>query len=86
MHVNLLIINIYKDRNWYNESVSPTIFVLTCDLSLLLPPEFSLFRCLFLFLHLPGRAIGARILLGDRDVDITLSRLATAVSDSKSER
>jgi hypothetical protein len=34
----------------------------------------------------PGRAIGARVLLGDRDVDITLSRLATAVSDSSSKR
>ena len=33
-----------------------------------------------------GRAIGARVLLGDRDVDITLSRLATAVSNSSSKR
>jgi pheromone shutdown protein TraB len=32
-----------------------------------------------------GREIGARILLGDRDVDITLNRLATAVTNSKQE-
>jgi hypothetical protein len=32
-----------------------------------------------------GRDIGARILLGDRDVDITLNRLATAVTNSKQE-
>ena len=33
-----------------------------------------------------ARAVGAKVLLGDRDVDVTLSRLAAALSTLDSER
>ena len=33
-----------------------------------------------------GRKVGARILLGDRDVDITLQHLAEAISTAEPDR
>ena len=58
--------------------------------SLLATPHFLVINrnCHYLrnILYFSGRSVGARILLGDRDVDVTLSRLATAVSDSSPER